>query len=251
MIGGVDDSTGLYPSVSKRCAEKLRFTVIDLPAPIEVVAGRNASSGVDVNVVARLFEGLASGGGGGFLIVLNLATGHRHKDNACLRVCQANDKQLRLINDDRAGTAADRVAQNLRLLGDERVLDIDEHRADTQTGGHQIAAGGNMDTESPIEPFLANIVKTLTKNGFPEKRVTLPLERMYEVAHQKGLNFNKALVLLEERGISHEKTSEKIIFFPKQDFAAMMEQAQKIFAEMTDEQRNELMKKAREMGLTT
>ena len=99
-----------------------------------------------------------------------------------------------------------------------------------------------------LEPFLANIVKTLSKSGFPEKRVALPLERMYEVAHEKGLNFNKALAALEERGISHEKTSEKIIFFPKADFADMMAQAQQLFAGMTEEQRAELMQKAKEMG---
>jgi hypothetical protein len=38
---------------------------------------------------------------------------------------------------------------------------------------------------------------------------------MYEVAYTKKLNFNKALTLLDERGIAHEKTEQKIIFFPK------------------------------------
>ncbi len=107
-----------------------------------------------------------------------------------------------------------------------------------------------MAEDTPLEPFLANIVKTLTKNGFPAQRVALPLERMYEVAYEKGLNFNKALAALDERGIAHEKTSEKIIFFPKADFADMMAEAQKIFAGMTDEQRQELMEKAKEMGLS-
>ena len=71
---------------------------------------------------------------------------------------------------------------------------------------------------------------------------------MYEVAYEKGLNFNKALAALEDRGISHEKTSERIIFFPKADFGDMMAEAQKIFAGLTDAQREELMQKAKDMG---
>jgi hypothetical protein len=120
-----------------------------------------------------------------------------------------------------------------------------------------------------IETFVENIARTLEKNGYPDKRVALPLERMYEVAHEKGLNFNKALELLESKGIAHEKTTEKVIFFPKAvsarpDFGAMYAQAQEMMknmspeqlkaiqdmvANMTDEQKLDMMKQAREMGL--
>ncbi len=61
--------------------------------------------------------------------------------------------------------------------------------------------------------FIFNMINTLQKNGFPEKKVALPLEKMYEIAHQKGLNFNRVLEFLEEKNICHEKTTEKIIFF--------------------------------------
>jgi uncharacterized protein with beta-barrel porin domain len=37
---------------------------------------------------------------------------------------------------------------------------------------------------------------------------------MYETAAAKGLSFNKVLEVLEERGIAHEKTPEKVIFSP-------------------------------------
>ena len=63
--------------------------------------------------------------------------------------------------------------------------------------------------------FIFNILKTLKKHGFPEKRVALPLEKMYESAHKKGLNFNKILEFLKEKDIDHEKTTEKVIFFDK------------------------------------
>jgi hypothetical protein len=64
--------------------------------------------------------------------------------------------------------------------------------------------------------FIANLLKNLVQNGFPEKKVALPLEKLYESAHSKNVNFNKVLTfLLEEKDIDHEKTSTKIIFSPK------------------------------------
>lgn len=75
---------------------------------------------------------------------------------------------------------------------------------------------GRLHMEADYGNFIVNIVKTLKKNGFPEKRVSLPLEKMYEVAYEKGLNLNKVLAfLLEKEDIDHEKTDEKIIFFKK------------------------------------
>jgi hypothetical protein len=121
-----------------------------------------------------------------------------------------------------------------------------------------------------IETFVENITKTLKKNGYPDKKVALPLERMYEVAHAKGLNFNKARDVLKEQGIDHEKTTEKVIFFPKtasrpkMDFATMAAQAQEMMrnmspeqlkaiqdmvANMTDEQKLEMMKQAKDLGI--
>lgn len=121
-----------------------------------------------------------------------------------------------------------------------------------------------------IDTFVANITRTLEKNGYPGKRVALPLERMYEVAHEKGLNFNKALEALQAKGVEHEKTTEKVIFYPKAaaaampNMGAMFEQAQDMMknmspeqlkaiqdmvANMTDDDKLEMMKKAKEMGL--
>lgn len=120
------------------------------------------------------------------------------------------------------------------------------------------------------DEFLGNIINSLNKNGYPDKRVGLPLERMYEVAYQKGLNFNKALTLLAERGIAHEKTAERVVFFPKVDasttsFQDMMTEAQKAVEAMSPQEREELMKmyqsmtaeqkadiasKAKDMGLS-
>jgi hypothetical protein len=76
-------------------------------------------------------------------------------------------------------------------------------------------------TEAAYAPLLDSIMKSLAKHGYPDKRVSLPLDRMYEVAYQKALNFNKALVFLAEQGVDHEKTETKIIFFPKALAAAV------------------------------
>jgi hypothetical protein len=79
--------------------------------------------------------------------------------------------------------------------------------------------------ESDYASFLASIERTLEKNGFPERRVALPLERMYEVAAEKGLNFNKALALLETKGIAHDKTPERVIFCRPEDRGAALNAA--------------------------
>ncbi len=123
-----------------------------------------------------------------------------------------------------------------------------------------------------IETFVSHITRTLEKNGYPAKRVALPLDRMYEVAHEKGLNFNKALEALQDKGVEHEKTTEKVIFFSKTVAApagayrmdGMFKQAQEMMAgmtpeqlkaiqdmvaNMTDDQKLEMMKQAKDMGL--
>lgn len=102
------------------------------------------------------------------------------------------------------------------------------------------------DERAAYEPFLSNIVGILTKNGYPAKRVSLPLEKMYEVAYEKGLNFNKVLTHLEAQGIAHEKTTDKLVFFPAAlaapsaddapDFSAMMAKAQELMSNMSPEQ---------------
>lgn len=124
-------------------------------------------------------------------------------------------------------------------------------------------------SDPQYDEFLGHILKSLEKNGYPDRRVGLPLERMYEVAYDKGLNFNKALTLLEERGVSHEKSAERVIFFPKaaaaKSFKDMMAEAQKavdsmspqvrdelmkMYQNMTAEQKADIVKKAQEMGLS-
>lgn len=141
--------------------------------------------------------------------------------------------------------------------------------------------------------FIVKIIETLRKNGYPERQVALPLEKMYESAHNRGINFNKVLEFLKTKeDIAHRKTDEKIIFYPSsQDMEAQAEgdeplnfqelsqlfskidmsdpssiikqsqellgklppeQLQKLmgmFNSLTDEKKEEILKKGKDMGI--
>lgn len=110
------------------------------------------------------------------------------------------------------------------------------------------------------------ILKNLELNGFPTKKVSLPLEKMYEIADEKGENLNKILDDLKLEGIVHEKTDDKIVFsngmpnlnpkfFEKaQEMMRNMDpeemrKVQEQVASMSEEERQKLMDQAKSMGL--
>lgn len=132
------------------------------------------------------------------------------------------------------------------------------------------------------------IVKNLEQNGFPEKSVTLPLEKLYEVADNKEANLNKILDSLREEGLSIDlqTANDRILFSKKtvtenpfagldpndfdlnnidmsdkeglknkaQEFMKNMTPEQmssikQMFDNMTPEQREEILKKGRELGI--
>lgn len=114
--------------------------------------------------------------------------------------------------------------------------------------------------------FKEQILKNLETNGFPEKKVSLPLEKLYEVADTKGENLNQILEEFKGQGIEHEKTADKIIFksampnlsgdaFTKaQEMMGKMDpeelrKMQEQVANMSDEEREKLMEQAKAMGL--
>ncbi|MBT3983091.1 MAG: hypothetical protein HOE90_17180 [Bacteriovoracaceae bacterium] len=126
-----------------------------------------------------------------------------------------------------------------------------------------------------MESFIKNIIKTLTENGFPQKKVSLPTEKMYEVADNKGLSFNKVMEEMKEHhNIDYNVDGERIIFSdptPAQEAptgnmsqAEMMAQAQEMmknmdpeelkkmqemFTNMSDEEKADIMKKGKDMGI--
>ena len=69
--------------------------------------------------------------------------------------------------------------------------------------------------ETEYRQFVQTVIDNVKKNGFPDKKVAFPLEQLYAAAERKGISFNKVLDTLDEILIAHEKTPEKIIFYPK------------------------------------
>lgn len=133
-----------------------------------------------------------------------------------------------------------------------------------------------------MDKFIESIMSNLEQNGFPEKKVSLPLEKMYEISDNKGLNFNEVLEKLKsEKGIQSNSEGDRIIFemikvpdalnmdhlndmFKGADQNEMMKKAQEAMAAMTPEQmaemknmfenmseqdQQDLMKKGKDMGL--
>ena len=123
-----------------------------------------------------------------------------------------------------------------------------------------------------MEKFIDQIIKNLETNGFPAKKVSLPTEKMYEIADNKGFSFN---AVLDEMKLKHsihaEIGSEKIIFHRENEkmnenmseneiYAKVQEMMSKMSPEelqkiqemvmnMSPEQKEEMMKKAKEMGM--
>jgi len=116
--------------------------------------------------------------------------------------------------------------------------------------------------------FNQKIMSNLQSNGFPAKRVSLPLETLYEKADEVGENLNSILDELKSEGIDHQKTGDKIIFHSTlydmglgpdalkqaQDMMNQMDpeqlkQMQEKVMNMTPEERLSMMEQARKMGL--
>ena len=127
-----------------------------------------------------------------------------------------------------------------------------------------------MDYHLPMNEFIQHILQTLKNNGFPGKRVSLPTDKMFEVADSKGFSFNDVLAKLKtEQNIDSQIGPEKIVFTQSVQAAPankddMMKQAQEMMAKMTPEelkkiqdmfenmtpeQKEEIMKKGKDMGL--
>ncbi len=118
-----------------------------------------------------------------------------------------------------------------------------------------------------MEEFIDQIIKNLSANGFPQKKVSLPTEKMYEVADAKGLSLNKVLdELRDKKMIGSEIGPDKIIFsmekFESQDdmyakAQEMMSQMspeelqkmQEMVQNMSPEQREQMMEQAKKMGM--
>ena len=63
-----------------------------------------------------------------------------------------------------------------------------------------------------MEDFIQLLLKNLSKNQFPLKKVSFDLEKLYERAEDRHLSLNRVLDEMKTRGIDHIKKGDKIIF---------------------------------------
>lgn len=121
-----------------------------------------------------------------------------------------------------------------------------------------------------MQDFIDLILKNLKANGYPDKRVGLPVETMYEKADDRGLNFNQVLeVMKNDHQVGSYVETERVVFYSleqsapknqeemlKQAQEAMtnmspeqLQQMQQMFMNMSEEEKAEIMRKGKEMGL--
>ena len=118
-----------------------------------------------------------------------------------------------------------------------------------------------------MKEFTEKILQTLKTNGFPEKRVSLPTEKMYEAADNKGFSFNQVLEQLKaDHHVEAQIGPEKIIFSQvvgtnqedmmrqAQELMSQMDpeelrKIQEMFTNMSPEQKDEMLKKGKDLGL--
>lgn len=136
-----------------------------------------------------------------------------------------------------------------------------------------------MNTEKEI--FVERIIQNLKSNGFPSKKVSLPTDKVFEAADKLGFSFNQVIVELKEKGIIADIGADKIVFseatvinplsgdfdpnslkdmdaeelkIKAKEFMSTMSpeqmaEMQKMYQNMSDEEKEEVLKKGKEMGL--
>ncbi len=121
-----------------------------------------------------------------------------------------------------------------------------------------------------MKEFTDKILQTLKTNGFPEKRVSLPTDKMFEVAESKGFSFNDVLQSLKtDHNVESKIGPEKIVFSAvvtekvmnpeemmrqAQEMMAKMDpeelkKIQEMFTNMSQEEKDQIMKKGKDMGI--
>lgn len=121
-----------------------------------------------------------------------------------------------------------------------------------------------------MNEFMNQILKNLETNGFPDKSVSFPTEKMYEIADNKSLSLNAVLEKLNtEHQIQADIGDDRIVFSKVQavednDPEDMMKKAQEMMAQMdpaelekmknmfmnmSEEEKEEILQKGKDMGI--
>ena len=121
-----------------------------------------------------------------------------------------------------------------------------------------------------MQDFIEQILKNLDANGYPEKTVTFPTEKMYEVADKKSLSLNTIMdEMRDKHHMSIDVGTDKISFSSAHEPSSMadedmmakakkmmeqmdpaeLERMKDMFMNMSDTEKEELMKKGKNMGI--
>ena len=105
----------------------------------------------------------------------------------------------------------------------------------------------NMDDNK--KKFLESLYKNLESNGFPQKSVSFPIEKIYEFADKLNVNFNQVREEIKKLLIETTTEGDKIIFTKVEaDESSPFGQAMKMFENMSDEQKKQLFEKFQNMS---
>lgn len=105
----------------------------------------------------------------------------------------------------------------------------------------------NMDENK--KKFLESLYKNLESNGFPQKSVSFPIEKIYEFADKLNVNFNQVREEIKKLFIETTSDGDKIIFTKSEaDESSPFGQAMKMFENMSDEQKKQLFEKFQNMS---
>ena len=67
-----------------------------------------------------------------------------------------------------------------------------------------------------METIIQSVVHSLEKNGFPEKKVTLPFKPVFDACKKKDVKLADVLRQLETQEILSDIGNEKILFYTKE-----------------------------------
>jgi len=97
--------------------------------------------------------------------------------------------------------------------------------------------------------FLESLYKNLESNGFPQKNVSFPIEKIYEFADKLDVNFNQIREEIQKLMIETVTEGDKIIFRKVHaDESTPFGQAMKMLENMSPEQKKELFEKFQNMS---
>lgn len=91
-----------------------------------------------------------------------------------------------------------------------------------------------------------NILHSLKKNGYPDKRVSLPFQPVFKACKTDGKSLSDVLEKLEEQGIKSKVEGDRILFLSKEHSEPSKQEPEPEF-DLSSKIMQDAMKKMKEM----